>query len=247
MRKNGIINRSFYHLRNFGLLLITVILSFWFIAILLFSFLPVPYSTVMLERQINAWLSNNKSFHLESSWRNAQQIAPELMLAVIAAEDQRFPKHIGFDLHSVQQVIFKQNSRPLRGASTISQQTAKNLFLWDGRSLLRKGLEVIITAGIEIFWTKQRILTVYLNIAEFGPGIFGAEAASQHYFHTSAKELTAAQAAMLAAILPNPLHWQADRPTRYLLKRQQWILQQMQHLGERNFLIENRLYSSPSQ
>lgn len=243
MRQTGIINRTLYRLRNFGLFFIFVVLSFWLIAILLFSFLPVPYSAVMLERQINAWLSNNKNFHLESTWRNTKQISPHLLLAVIASEDQRFPEHIGFDLQSVQQVIFEHNSRPLRGASTISQQTAKNLFLWDGRSWLRKGLEVIITAEIEILWTKQRILTVYLNIAEFGPGIFGAEAASQYYFHTSAKQLSAAQAAMLAAILPNPLHWQANRPTSYLLKRQQWILQQMQQLGERNFLIENRLYS----
>lgn len=244
MRETRLIRRAFCRIGNIVILLITVLFSFWLIAILLFSFLPVPLSAVMVERQINAWLSNNPNYRLESIWRNTNQIAPELALAVIAAEDQRFPEHFGFDFQAVQQVIFDHHTRPLRGASTISQQTAKNLFLWDGRSWLRKGLEVGITAGIELLWSKQRILCVYLNIVEFGPGIFGVEAAAQHYFHTSAERVTAAQAALLAAVLPNPLHWQVNHPTSYLLQRQHWILQQMHHLGDRRFLTQNRLNHS---
>lgn len=244
MRKTKIIRRFFCWIYSFGSLFIVGLLIFWLIAILLFSFLPVPYSAVMMERQVNAWLSNDKRYHVNATWRNARHIAPELVLAVIAAEDQRFPAHFGFDFKSVKQAILNHDSHSLRGASTISQQTAKNLFLWDGRSWLRKGLEVVITLGMEFLWSKQHILCVYLNIMEFGQGIFGAEAAAQHYFHTSANRLTAAQAAMLAAVLPNPLNWQVNHPTSYLLKRQQWILQQMHYLGDLPFLTQHRLYSA---
>ncbi len=130
----------------------------------------------------------------------------------------------------------------MRGASTLSQQTAKNLFLWDGRSWLRKGLEAGMTVGIETVWSKRRILTVYLNIAEFGPGIFGAEAAAQHYFHKPASRLTIAEAALLAAVLPNPIRFRADAPSGYVRQRQQWIMRQMRQLGGEGFLNRYRLH-----
>ncbi|EMH4120116.1 monofunctional biosynthetic peptidoglycan transglycosylase, partial [Yersinia enterocolitica] len=128
-----------------------------------------------------------------------------------------------------------------RGASTLSQQTAKNLFLWDGRSWVRKGLEVGLTAGIELVWTKRRILTVYLNIAEFGDGIFGVEAAARHFFNKPASKLSASEAALLAAVLPNPLRFKANAPSGYVISRQQWILRQMRQLGGKDFIQANDL------
>ena len=165
---------------------------------------------------------------------------PWMGLAVIASEDQKFPTHWGFDVAAIESVLDNSDSR-MRGASTLSQQTAKNLFLWDGRSWIRKGLEAGLTVGIETVWTKRRILTVYLNIAEFGPGIFGVEAASQHYFHKPASRLTAADAALLAAVLPNPIRYRAAAPSGYVRSRQQWILRQMRQLGGEGFLLRNQL------
>jgi monofunctional biosynthetic peptidoglycan transglycosylase len=129
----------------------------------------------------------------------------------------------------------------IRGASTLSQQTAKNLFLWDGRSWVRKGLEAGLTVGIETVWSKRRILTVYLNIVEFGDGIFGVEEAAQHFFHKPASKLTASQAALLAAVLPNPHLFKVNAPSAYVLRRQQWILRQMSQLGGDSFLSEHKL------
>ncbi|WP_313687005.1 monofunctional biosynthetic peptidoglycan transglycosylase, partial [Pantoea sp.] len=148
-------------------------LGIWLAAILLFSFLPVPFSAVMVQRQVGAWLSGNFDYVAHSDWVSMDQISPWMALAVIASEDQKFPVHWGFDVQAIQSVLDNEGDERMRGASTLSQQTAKNLFLWDGRSWVRKGLEAGLTVGIETVWTKRRILTVYLNIAELGNGVFG--------------------------------------------------------------------------
>ena len=220
--------------------IVLVWLGIWLAGILLFSFLPVPFSAVMAERQIGAWLRGDFSYVAHSDWIGHDEISPWMGLAVIASEDQKFPTHWGFDVAAIESVLDNSDSR-MRGASTLSQQTAKNLFLWDGRSWVRKGLEAGLTVGIETVWTKRRILTVYLNIAEFGPGIFGVEAASQRYFHKPASRLTAADAALLAAVLPNPIRYRAAAPSGYVRERQQWILRQMRQLGGEGFLQRNQL------
>lgn len=220
--------------------IVLVWLGIWLAGILLFTFLPVPFSAVMAERQIGAWLRGDFSYVAHSDWVGHDEISPWMGLAVIASEDQKFPTHWGFDVAAIESVLDNSDSR-MRGASTLSQQTAKNLFLWDGRSWVRKGLEAGLTVGIETVWTKRRILTVYLNIAEFGPGIFGVEAASQRYFHKPASRLTAADAALLAAVLPNPIRYRAAAPSGYVRERQQWILRQMRQLGGEGFLQRNQL------
>jgi monofunctional biosynthetic peptidoglycan transglycosylase len=168
-------------------------------------------------------------------WQDLAQISPQLAIAVVAAEDQLFPFHSGFDLRQIRKALLDQNGVP-RGASTISQQVAKNLFLWSGRSWLRKALEAWCTLLIEWFWPKQRILEVYLNIAQFGRGIYGAEAATQQFFHKSARRLTASDAALLAAVLPNPLLLRVDRPSPYVLRRRSAIGVQMRALGGPSYL-----------
>lgn len=151
---------------------------------------------------------------------------------MIAAEDQRFPDHYGFDFVEIQQALEDQEEgQALRGASTLTQQTAKNLFLWSGRSWIRKGLEMWFTVLLEVLWPKQRILEVYLNIAEFGQYTFGVESASQRFFNKPAARLTAGEAARLAAVLPNPLRYRVDQPSDYIRKRQRWIERQMRQLG----------------
>ena len=169
-------------------------------------------------------------------------ISPWMALVVIASEDQKFPEHWGFDVNAIRQVLDNDGSERMRGASTLSQQTAKNLFLWDGRSWVRKGLEAGLTVGIETVWTKRRILTVYLNIAEFGNGVFGVEEASQRYFHKPASRLTISEAALLAAVLPNPIRFRADAPSGYVRMRQQWIMRQMRQLGGEGFLARYKLH-----
>lgn len=219
------------------------IVALWLAGILIFAFLPVPFSMVMLERQLGAWLTGDFSYVAHSDWVPMDEISPYMALAVMAAEDQKFPDHWGFDVGAIESALShnQRNQNRIRGASTLSQQTAKNLFLWDGRSWIRKGLEVGLTAGIELVWTKRRILTVYLNIAEFGDGIFGVEAASRHFFNKPASKLTSSEAALLAAVLPNPHRFKVNAPSNYVISRQQWILRQMRQLGGKEFLQENSL------
>lgn len=233
-------------LRMIKRLLLRILLiaaAFWGGGIALFSILPVPFSAVMLERQIGAWLSGDFHYVAHSDWVGMDEISPWMGLAAIAAEDQKFPEHWGFDVSAIEKALAhneRQENR-VRGASTLSQQTAKNLFLWDGRSWLRKGLEAGLTVGIETVWSKKRILTVYLNIAEFGEGTFGVEAASRRYFHKPASKLTASEAALLAAVLPNPIRFGADAPSGYVRSRQAWILRQMRQLGGEGFMQANKL------
>ncbi|MCI1678027.1 MAG: monofunctional biosynthetic peptidoglycan transglycosylase [Ewingella americana] len=224
--------------------LLIFVIGVWIAGIVLFSFLPVPFSAVMVERQISAWLSGDFGYVSHSDWVPMSEISSPMALAVMAAEDQKFPEHWGFDVDAIQSVLSKsdQESARIRGASTLSQQTAKNLFLWDGRSWVRKGLEAGLTVGIETVWSKRRILTVYLNIVEFGNGVFGVEQAAQHFFHKPASKLTASQAALLAAVLPNPHLFKVNAPSAYVLRRQQWILRQMGQLGGDAFLKEHNLH-----
>ena len=224
--------------------LLLVCVVFWGGGIAVFSVLPVPFSAVRLERQVSAWFSGDFHYVAHSDWVGMDEISPWMGLAVIAAEDQKFPDHWGIDVPAIEKALAhnERNENRIRGASTLSQQTAKNLFLWDGRSWLPKGLEVGLTVGIETVWSKKRILTVYLNIAEFGDGIFGVEAAAQRYFHKPASRLTPAEAALLAAVLPNPIRFRADAPSGYVHSRQAWILRQMRQLGGEGFMQANKLH-----
>ena len=231
-------------LRRIFLRAVIVLAVFWGGGIALFSVMPVPFSAVMVERQLGAWLSGDFGYVAHSDWVSMDEISPWMGLAVIAAEDQKFPDHWGFDVSAIEKALAhnERNENRIRGASTLSQQTAKNLFLWDGRSWVRKGLEAGLTLGMETVWSKKRILTVYLNIAEFGDGVFGVEAAAQRYFHKPASRLSLSEAALLAAVLPNPLRFKANAPSGYVRNRQAWIMRQMRQLGGESFMRENKLY-----
>lgn len=174
---------------------------------------------------------------LDYEWTDWASIGSSVPLAVLASEDQKFPSHFGFDLESIRDAIDDSRSgAQLRGASTISQQVAKNLFLWNGRSFVRKGIEAYFTLLIELTWPKQRILEVYVNVAEFGPGVFGVGAASRRFFAASPSTIGDAEAALLAAVLPNPKRLHADRPSAYVRERQRWILGQMYRLRNERVL-----------
>jgi monofunctional biosynthetic peptidoglycan transglycosylase len=196
-------------------------------AVLVLRFLPPPATAVMLEQRGSV---RDVAF----AWRDRPRIAETVARAVIAAEDQRFLAHRGFDFEQMQHAIDDYRAgEDLRGASTITQQVAKNLFLWSGRSFVRKGLEAYFTVLLEACWPKQRILEVYLNVAELGTGVFGVEAAAQRFYGIHANALTAEQAALLAAVLPNPRRLRVDKPSPYVRERQAWILEQMQLLETR--------------
>jgi monofunctional biosynthetic peptidoglycan transglycosylase len=201
------------------------------LVVLLFRFAPVPVSGLMVQRRIESW-SGAKPYVSRHRWVPLEEISPNLGAAVIAAEDQNFTEHFGFDWQAIEKAVqHNEHSRRKRGASTLSQQTAKNLFLWNSRSWTRKGLEAWFTLLIEADWPKRRILEVYLNIVEFGDGIYGAEAAARTYFGKPAARLTPAEAALLAAVLPNPRKFHANAPSDYIRGRQAWILNQMRQLG----------------
>lgn len=208
----------------------------WFLAAtlvitLFFRWAPLPFSSLMLQRQFAAHWQDKTSRH-HYHWVSLERISPQALLAVIAAEDQKFLGHHGFDFTAMSKAWRENQKRTNpRGASTISQQVAKNIFLWPGKSLFRKGAEAYFTVLLEALWPKERILEVYLNVAEFGPGIFGIEAASQTYFHKPAAKLNAAEAAILAAVLPNPLRSSAGRPSGYVTGRAWHIQKQMRQLG----------------
>ncbi len=206
--------------------------------VLLFRFVPVPFSGVMVERRIQSWYEPGP-YRSQHTWVPLGEIAPCMGAAVISAEDQNFAEHFGFDWEAIQKaMVHNEKSRRKRGASTVSQQTAKNLFLWDGRSWARKGLETWFTLLMEGTWPKKRILEVYLNIVEFGDGIYGVEAASQAYFHKPAKRLRPSEAALLAAVLPNPHKYRAAAPSGFVRQRQEWILNQMRQLGGDQMVME---------
>lgn len=218
-------------LRSCLLLILAWLALSWFL-VLVFRFVPPWTSAVMMERQLGALIHGESDFHLRHRWVPWNQVSPYVPLAMVAGEDQKFPFHHGFDFDSIQDAVdAADEGRRLRGASTISQQTAKNLFLWNGRSFVRKGLEAYFTVLIELTWPKQRILEVYMNIAELGDGIYGVGAASDAFFHVPPAQLSAAQAARLAAVLPSPRRFHADHPSAYVQGRANWIQQQMAQLG----------------
>ena len=183
---------------------------------------------------IQFW-QNHSGRQAQQQWRPLEKISPELQMAVIAAEDQKFPRHYGFDFSALKQAI-SENRRRTRGASTITQQTAKNLFLWNERSYLRKGLEAWFTLLMELLWPKERILEVYLNIAEFGEGIYGAEAAARNFFGTSARNISRWQAGLMAAVLPSPKRMSARSPSYYVRSRAATIRRQVRQLGGTGYL-----------
>ena len=207
--------------------------------VVILRWLPPPVSAFMVNRRFAAWRDGDRHYRLRYRWVDWRQIAPNLRIAVVAAEDQKFPHHFGFDFESMADAWkdHEEGGR-LRGASTISQQVAKNLFLWPGRSFIRKGLEAYFTVLIELLWSKRRILEVYLNIAEFGRGTYGVQAASRRYFHKDAAKLTRSEAALLAAVLPAPTRFKVAAPSKYVRKRQAWIERQMQALGGTSYLAE---------
>ncbi|MGY6275994.1 monofunctional biosynthetic peptidoglycan transglycosylase [Methylomonas sp. MgM2] len=198
----------------------------------LFRFVSPPASAFMLYDHVDDLVSGKKYRAVDQQWVSRSQISKHAFVAVIAAEDQRFYQHHGFDLDAIYKA-YKHNMKggKLRGASTISQQVAKNLFLTPSKSFFRKALEAWFTLLIECLWSKNRILEIYLNIAEFGDHLYGIEAASRHYFRIPAKRLSARQSALLAATLPNPAMLKAENPSPYVLKRQNWILRQMRNLS----------------
>jgi monofunctional biosynthetic peptidoglycan transglycosylase len=205
------------------------------VPVLVLRWLPPQSSAFMLRAELQARARGDSRFVLRHYWVSLRRISPELPIAVIAAEDQKFATHAGFDWGSIGDAISETAGRP-RGASTLTQQVAKNLFLWPGRSLLRKGFEAYFTVLLEAFWPKRRILEVYLNVAEFGRGTYGAGAASELYFGKPASALTRGEAALLAAVLPSPRRLHVTRPSPYLLERAHWIERHVARLGGPGYL-----------
>lgn len=199
---------------------------------IIYRFLNPPLTPLMLIRLIEQ-KSNDKTLTLKHQWKSMDEISSSVKIAVITAEDQNFEEHFGFDLEAIEKAIEynkRKKGKKVKGASTISQQTAKNVFLWPSRSWVRKGLEVYFTFLIEVFWSKSRIMELYLNVIEMGPGVYGIEAASKYYFKISAYKLNNQQAATIAAILPNPIKWSASKPSPYILKKRNWILMHMRYI-----------------
>ncbi len=204
--------------------------------VLALRWVPPPTSAFMLRKSI-ANLVGSQGKSIRYRWVDWVAIAPDMPLAVVAAEDQKFPRHWGFDFESIAEAIEDQGPRRrVRGASTITQQVARNLFLWPGRSYVRKGLEAYFTVLLEIFWPKRRILEVYLNVAEFGDGTHGVYAAAKTFFGKHPSELTPSEAALLAAVLPNPKRLHANTPSPYVEERAHWIEEQMEQLGGPTYL-----------
>lgn len=198
--------------------------------VVLFRFVPVPITPLMVIRCVEQW-QDDKPVKLHKDWVAMENISSHLQLAVVCSEDQSFLNHNGFDFKAIEKAIeHNEKSKRKRGASTISQQTAKNLFLWPGRSWFRKGLETYFTILIELMWPKERILEVYLNIIELGDGVYGAQAASQDFFKKDAAKLSKDQAALLSVVLPNPRKYSATKPGPYLQNRKQWVLRQMRQI-----------------
>jgi len=207
-------------------------LTRWVALGLLMSVLPVV-ALRFIDPIFTTYMLRDFGDNIEYRWVDMEQISAQAALAVVAAEDQRFPEHHGFDLDAIQKALLEHDDgERLRGASTITQQTAKNLFLWPGRSFIRKALEAWYATWLEIVMPKRRILEIYLNVVELGPGVYGVEAASRRYFGCRASQLSSSQAALLAAVLPNPRKYHVARPSLYVRSRQIWIRRQMYQLGD---------------
>ena len=212
----------------FKIVLILIAVSFFQVVVL--KWINPFTSSIMLQRQLSTFFSDQGKINYR--WIDYRNISKQVALAVVASEDQNFPYHIGFDFEQINKAL-KENKkrRHLRGASTITQQVAKNLFLWEGQNFLRKGIEAYYTVLIEFFWSKKRILEMYLNIAEMGKGVFGVGAASIIYFKKLPNRLTKSEGALIAAVLPNPVRYSIKYPSNYIRSRQFWIMRQMDLLG----------------
>lgn len=199
--------------------------------VIVYRFVPVPITPLMIIRVVEQAFDPTKDIRLSKNWEPISNISKNAPQAVIASEDQKFLDHNGFDVEAMEKAW--QNNKKgkrVKGASTITQQTVKNVFLWPSRSYLRKGMEAYFTVLVELIWSKERIIEVYLNVIEMGDGIYGIEAASQAYYKRPALKLTRSQSAMIAAVLPNPRRWSPTKPTSYIQGRQGWILRQMSNL-----------------
>jgi monofunctional biosynthetic peptidoglycan transglycosylase len=204
--------------------------------VILYRFVPVPITPLMVIRLVEQGLDPEKELRLVKDWVPIEEMSKHAPQAVVASEDQTFMKHFGFDFKSLKKAWeSNKKSKRVRGASTITQQTAKNVFLWPSRSYVRKAFEAYFTVLIEIFWSKERILEVYLNVIEMGDGIYGIEAASQTFFNKPAAKLSKGQSALIAAVLPNPRRWSPARPSSYIKGRQGWIMRQMSNLSPLGF------------
>ena len=214
-----------------------VLFSLSLTVVFLLKWVNPPTSSFMLQRQLSAEWNNEDTFSLSYSWTDWEHISPYVKVAAITSEDQRFAEHWGLDVTAIQDAIEEhQKGEDLRGASTITQQVAKNLFLWSGQSFIRKGIEAYFALIIELFWSKKRILEVYLNIAEFGNGIYGVKAASNTYFNTEPENLDMLQCALMVTALPSPRRYNLADPSPYMINRRNWILQYMFYLGNTDYL-----------
>lgn len=226
-------------LRRLPFIILRLFIYFFVISIVwvvILRFVPVWVTPFMISRKIEAFRADEdtKIYH---DWEPYENISKEAALAVVASEDQNFPNHWGFDFNEIYDAMTEKRKR-VRGASTISQQVAKNVFLWHGRSFVRKGLEAYFTILIEVIWNKERILEVYLNVAEMGKMTFGVEAASLRFYKKSAKNLTRSEAARIAAVLPNPVRFSIKNPSAYIMKRSNQISRQMRYLGGQKYLSD---------
>lgn len=213
---------------RYSIMLVLTCVGISLLMVIPFRWLNPPVTMVIADR----WLASKDEFYLHQDWLAWDKLPKQAALAVVTSEDQRFPLHSGFDVDAIVKAVREANRNgQLRGASTISQQVAKNMYLWTGRSWLRKGLEVWFTLLIELTWGKQRILEVYMNIAEWGDGVFGIEAASRYHFGQPASQLTPMQSALLASTLPSPLKYDPARPAQHLVDRARWNLEQQGKLG----------------
>jgi monofunctional biosynthetic peptidoglycan transglycosylase len=209
------------------------------LAVVALRWIDPPFTAFMIADRVSALVTRPPGYDFEYEWRDWEHISKNAAIAVVAAEDQKFPEHRGFDFKQIDKALAdRERGRRVRGASTISQQVAKNLFLWRGQSWLRKGIEAGITVLIEAAWSKQRILEMYLNIAEFGRGTYGVQAASQRYFDKDAARLSQSEAALLAAVLPAPTRYKADAPSNYVRRRQAWIQRQIASLGGSSYISD---------
>lgn len=215
--------------------------AMWFFIIsvgftVLYRFVPIPVTPLIVIRLFEQTFDSEKKVKLRKDWVPISEISKNAPQAVVASEDQKFLDHHGFDFDAMKKAWEgNKNGKNIKGASTITQQTVKNVFLWPDRSYIRKGLEAYFTVLVELIWPKERIIEVYLNVIEMGDGIYGIEAAAQEFYNKPAIKLNRNEAAMIAAVLPNPIRWNPKRPTAYIRGRQAWILRQMNNLAPIGF------------
>lgn len=221
-------------LRKIFKILLRIVIGFLILTVsstVLYRWVPVPVTPLMLIRCVEQ-KADGKSMTLKHKWVSLDQISPKLQLAVVCSEDQNYLKHYGFDFGAIEKAMkANEEGKKLRGASTISQQTAKNVFLWPGRSYIRKAFEVYFTLLIELIWSKERIMEVYLNSIEMGNGVYGAEAAAQYWFKKPAKNLSKDECAAITSILPNPRKYVASPASPYIARRKEWVKKQMSFWG----------------